>query len=73
MSQRAQNFPHLEIPFRWVGSQDSVVSIVAGIGAGESLVRILSRATKYSFVLPLQAIPGSTQTRIQYVPGLSRV
>jgi hypothetical protein len=29
-----QNFPHLEIPFQWVGSQDSVVSIGARIGAG---------------------------------------
>jgi len=53
-----QNFPHLEIPFRWVGSQDSVVSILSEIGAGGTLVRIPSGETKYSLVLLLQAIPG---------------
>jgi hypothetical protein len=53
-----QNFPNLEIPFQWVGGQDNVDSIVARIRAGGSVVRIPAGATKYSLVLPFQAIPG---------------
>lgn len=53
-----QNFPHLEIPFQWVESQDSVVSIVARIGAGRSVVRIPAGTTKYSLLHLTQAIPG---------------
>jgi len=67
-----QNFSHLEILFQWVGRQDSVVSIVARIGAGRSVARIPAGATKYSLFQLIQAIPESTQTHIQSVPGLSK-
>jgi hypothetical protein len=53
-----QNFPHLEISFQWVRRQDSVVSIVARIKTGRSVVRIPAGRTMYSLLQLIQAIPG---------------